>query len=125
MKPMFTRPKRAPKRVVYAEGEDERVLRAVQVVVDEGLARPTLIGRPPSSASAMLLHKGEVDGMLCGTWGTTAMHLHYIDQVIGLRKGTQDLRLHERADAARAPAVHLVDTHVNYDPTAEQLAEIT
>ena len=39
--------------------------------------------------------------MLCGTWGTTAMHLHYIDQVIGLREGANDLRLHERADPAR------------------------
>ena len=51
--------------------------------------RLTLIG-------AMLLHKGEVDGMICGTWGTTAMHLHYIDQVIGKRAGRQHLRLHER-----------------------------
>ena len=46
MKPVFAGAKRAPKRVAYAEGEEERVLRAVQVVVDEGLARPVLIGRP-------------------------------------------------------------------------------
>ncbi len=46
MKPIFAAAKNGPKRVVYAEGEDERVLRAVQVVVDEGLARPILIGRP-------------------------------------------------------------------------------
>jgi len=46
MRPVFAAAKQAPKRVVYAEGEDERVLRAVQVVVDEGLARPILIGRP-------------------------------------------------------------------------------
>src|SRR5207244_13221085 len=46
MKPLFTAAKAAPRRVVYAEGEDERVLRAAQLVVDEGLARPTLIGRP-------------------------------------------------------------------------------
>src|SRR5947208_5693900 len=46
MKPLFTAAKAAPRRVVYAEGEDERTLRAVQIVVDEGLARPTLIGRP-------------------------------------------------------------------------------
>ena len=46
MKPIFTAAKAAPKRIVYAEGEDERVLRAVQVVVDEGLARPILVGRP-------------------------------------------------------------------------------
>src|SRR6185503_17390041 len=46
MQPLFTAAKKAPRRIVYAEGEDERVLRAAQVVVDEGLARPTLIGRP-------------------------------------------------------------------------------
>jgi malate dehydrogenase (oxaloacetate-decarboxylating)(NADP+) len=46
MEPVFEEAKRAPKRVVYAEGEEERVLRAAQVVVDEGLARPVLIGRP-------------------------------------------------------------------------------
>jgi malate dehydrogenase (oxaloacetate-decarboxylating)(NADP+) len=46
MKPVFTAAKKTPRRVVYAEGEEERVLRAVQVVVDEGLARPILIGRP-------------------------------------------------------------------------------
>ena len=46
MKPVFAAAKQSPKRIVYAEGEDERVLRAAQVVVDEGLARPILIGRP-------------------------------------------------------------------------------
>jgi malate dehydrogenase (oxaloacetate-decarboxylating)(NADP+) len=46
MKPLFTAAKKAPRRVVYAEGEDERVLRAVQIAVDEGLARPILVGRP-------------------------------------------------------------------------------
>src|SRR5207244_9491544 len=46
MKPLFTAAKATPRRVVFAEGEDERMLRAVQIVVDEGLARPTLIGRP-------------------------------------------------------------------------------
>jgi malate dehydrogenase (oxaloacetate-decarboxylating)(NADP+) len=46
MQPLFAAAKRSPKRVVYAEGEDERVLRAAQVVVDEGLARPLLLGRP-------------------------------------------------------------------------------
>ncbi|RTL24954.1 MAG: NADP-dependent malic enzyme [Burkholderiales bacterium] len=184
MKPIFTAAKRAPnKRVAYAEGEEERVLRAAQVVVDEGLARPTLVGRPAVIAerverfglrlqqdrdydvvnvendhryrdywqtylrmterkgvtqqlakiemrrrltliSAMLLHKGEVDGMLCGTWGTTATHLQYIDQVIGKRAG---VKTYACMNGLILPGrqVMLVDTHVNYDPTAEQLAEIT
>jgi malate dehydrogenase (oxaloacetate-decarboxylating)(NADP+) len=46
MKPIFAAAKKEPKRIVYAEGEDERVLRAVQVIVDEGLAKPILVGRP-------------------------------------------------------------------------------
>ncbi|HEV7914514.1 MAG TPA: NADP-dependent malic enzyme, partial [Albitalea sp.] len=184
MKPIFTLAKRAEKkRVAYAEGEEERVLRAVQVVVDENLARPTLIGRPDVIAqrcetfglrlkegkdydlvntehdhryrdywqtyhqmtmrkgvtaqlakiemrrrltliAAMLLHKGEVDGMLCGTWGSTSLHLRYIDQVIGLREGA---KTYACMNGLILPGrqVMLVDTHVNYDPTAEQLAEIT
>jgi len=184
MKPIFTLAKQAVnKRVAYAEGEEERVLRAVQVIVDEGLARPTLIGRPEIIAQrtekfglrlkagvdydvvntendhrfrdywqsyhrmterqgvtaqlakiemrrrltligAMLLKSGEVDGMLCGTWGTTVMHLHYIDQVIGKREGT---KTYACMNGLILPGrqVMLVDTHVNYDPTAEQLAEIT
>jgi len=46
MKPIFERARQDPKRIVYAEGEDERVLRAIRVVVDDGVARPILIGRP-------------------------------------------------------------------------------
>ncbi len=184
MKPIFNAAKKAPKkRVAYSEGEEERVLRAAQIVVDEGLARPTLIGRPAIIAQriekfglrlkeeldydivnveqdhryrdfwqtyhrmterqgvttqvakiemrrrltligAMLLYKGDVDGLICGTWGTTLTHLPYIDQVIGKRAGVHTyacmngLLLPERQ-------LFLVDTHVNYDPTAEQLAEIT
>jgi malate dehydrogenase (oxaloacetate-decarboxylating)(NADP+) len=79
--------------------------------------RLTLIG-------SMLLHKGEVDGLICGTWGNTALHLDYINQVIG-----KDPQAHCFAgmNALMLPGrqVFLVDTHVNYDPTAEELAEIT
>jgi malate dehydrogenase (oxaloacetate-decarboxylating)(NADP+) len=79
--------------------------------------RHTLIG-------CMMVHKGDADGMLCGTFGTTDQHLHYIEQVIGRRPGASvfaamsTLMLPERT-------VTLVDTHVNDDPTAEQIAEIT
>ncbi|MDQ5916628.1 MAG: hypothetical protein QG584_2522, partial [Pseudomonadota bacterium] len=192
MKPIFDAAKRAPgKRVAYAEGEEERVLRAAQVVVDEGVARPTLIGRPAVIAArikrfglrleegvdydvvnvendaryrafwqsyhamaerkgvtaqvakiemrrrltligAMLLHNNDVDGMLCGTWGTTAQHLHYIDQVIGKRAGgspstPQDVRVYACMNVLMLPGrqLFLVDTHVNADPTAEELCEIT
>jgi malate dehydrogenase (oxaloacetate-decarboxylating)(NADP+) len=186
MKPLFQVAKDAPmelKRIVYAEGEEERVLRAVQVVVDEKLARPILIGRPAvlekriekfglrlklgehfevvnpdheeryrdywqtyyemgmrkgvtqdwaklemrrrhSLIGAMMIHKGHADGMICGTFGTTWLHLHYIDQVLGKRAGANVyaamnfLILPERQLA-------IVDTHVNENPSAEQLAEIT
>ena len=184
MKPIFAAAKAATKkRVAYAEGEEERVLRAAQIVVDEGIARPTLIGRPPviaeriekfglrlkegqdydvvnvendhryrefwqtyhrlterkgitapiakiemrrrlSLIGAMLLHHGDVDGLICGTWGTNPMHLNYIDQVIGKRAG---VATYACMNGLLLPdhQVFLVDTHVNYDPTAEQLAEIT
>jgi len=184
MKPIFNLAKRAlQKRVAYAEGEDERVLRAAQIVIDEGLARPTLIGRPEvigariekfglrleagrdydvvntdndhryrdywqtyhqltarkgvtaqfakiemrrrlTLIGVMLLYKGDVDGMLCGTWGNSALHLQYIEQVIGLREGARTFAC---MNGLLLPGrqVMLVDTHINYDPTAEQLAEIT
>ncbi|MFT7117451.1 MAG: malate dehydrogenase (oxaloacetate-decarboxylating)(NADP+) [Rhodoferax sp.] len=74
--------------------------------------------------AAMLLHNGDVDGLICGTWGTTAMHLHYLDQVIGKRAG---VNTYACMNALMLPGrqLFLVDTHVNYDPTAEQLTEIT
>jgi malate dehydrogenase (oxaloacetate-decarboxylating)(NADP+) len=192
MKPIFDAAKRAAKkRVCFCEGEEERVLRAVQIVVDEGVARPTLIGRPAIIAQriekfglrlqqeldydivnveqdhryrdfwqtyhrmterkgttvqtakiemrrrltligAMLLQKGDVDGMICGTWGTTTIHLHYIDQVIGRRPGRcsstpQDMPIYACMNGLMLPdrQLFLVDTHVNYDPTPEQLTEIT
>jgi malate dehydrogenase (oxaloacetate-decarboxylating)(NADP+) len=186
MKPLFQVAKSAPaelKRIVYAEGEDERVLRAVQVVVDEGLARPILVGRPAvleqriekfglrlkpgrhfdvinpdfderyrdywqtyhqmvmrkgvtqdmaklamrrrhTLIGAMMVHKGDADGMICGTYGTTHAHLEFIDKVLGLRPGANvyaamNFVITEERQLA------MVDTHVNENPTAEELAEIT
>ena len=184
MKPIFAAAKKAAKkRVAYSEGEEERVLRAAQIVVDERIARPTLIGRPAIIAQriqkfglrleqgrdydvvnveddpryrdfwqtyhrmterkgitapiakiemrrrltligSMLLHKGEVDGLICGTWHNTHLHLNYIDQVIGKKP---DATTYACMNGLLLPdrQVFLVDTHVNYDPSAEQLAEIT
>jgi malate dehydrogenase (oxaloacetate-decarboxylating)(NADP+) len=186
MKPIFAIAKKAPaerKRIVYAEGEEEKVLRAVQVVVDETLAKPILVGRPAileqriqkfglrlrpgvdfevinpefderfrdywetylsmtarkgisqqyaklemrrrhTLIGAMMVHKGDADGMICGTYGTTDVHLRYIDHVLGKREGVNvyaamnGLIMQDRQ-------VVLVDTHVNENPTAEQIAEIT
>jgi malate dehydrogenase (oxaloacetate-decarboxylating)(NADP+) len=184
MKPIFSVAKRAKnKRIAYAEGENEGVMRAAQIVVDENIARPTLIGRPAvieerierfglrlkpgvdidivstendsryrdywqtyhrlterkgvtaqmakiemrrrlTLIGAMLVHKGDADGMICGTWGSTALHLHYIDQVIGKRAG---VKTYAAMTGLILPGrnVNLLDTHINYDPTAEQLAEVT
>ena len=79
--------------------------------------RLTLIG-------SMLLHKGEVDGLICGTWGTTQLHLQYIDQVIG-RSPTAHTYACMNCLLLPERQVFIVDTHVNYDPSAELLAEIT
>jgi malate dehydrogenase (oxaloacetate-decarboxylating)(NADP+) len=186
MQPIFVAARRVPpqrSRIVYAEGEDERVLRAAQAVVDERLAVPILIGRPAvierglkrhglrlrigenltivnpeqderfreywqtyhgltkrdgvtaqyaklemrrrtTLIGAMLLKKGEADGLICGTISTTARHLHYIDQVIGRRAGAT---VYGAMTGLILPGrqVFLVDTHVNLDPSAEQLAELT
>ena len=183
MKPIFAAAKQAPKRIVFCEGEDERVLRAVQVVLEEGLAKPIVIGRPQVLArrieqfglrlkpgadfevvnpesderyrdywmayhklterkgvtpqfakvemrrrftliGAMMIHMGDADGMICGTFGINDQHLQYIDQVIGKRAGANvyaamnGLILQNRQ-------VFIVDTHVNLDPNAEEIAEIT
>jgi malate dehydrogenase (oxaloacetate-decarboxylating)(NADP+) len=184
MKPVFAAAKRATrKRMVYAEGEEERVLRAVQEIVDEKLATPILIGRPavlekrierfglrlrpgvdfevvnPESdpryreywetyhrmterkgvtqqyaklemrrrhtlIGSMMIHRGEADGMICGTFGSHSLHLHYVDQVLGHRPG---VKTYAAMNLLIMPnrSVAMVDTHVNADPTAEQIAEIT
>jgi malate dehydrogenase (oxaloacetate-decarboxylating)(NADP+) len=79
--------------------------------------RLTLIG-------SMLVRKNEADGLICGTFGTHALHLRYIDQVIGRRPGAT---VYAAMNTLMLPnrQVTLVDTHVNASPSAEQLAEIT
>jgi malate dehydrogenase (oxaloacetate-decarboxylating)(NADP+) len=183
MKPVFDVAKSAPKRVLYAEGEEERVLRAVQVVVDEKLAFPVLIGRPDviqqriqrlglrlrlgenceavnilsdtryrdvvaeyheltrrqgvtlaiakeamrtraSLIGAVLLRRGDVDAMLCGTQGAYEEHLRYVRQVIGTRPGARCLAA---MNMLMLPdrQIFICDTQVNARPTAEQVAETT
>jgi len=186
MKPLFQVAKKTAsdlKRIVYAEGEEERILRAVQVIVDEKLARPILVGRPAvletrinkfglrlkqgvdfdvinpdhderyrdywqayyeltarkgvtqeyaklemrrrhSLIGAMMIKKGDADGMICGTFGTTQLHLHYIDQVLGKREGAC---VYAAMNVLIMPERQLVmvDTHVNENPNAKELAAIT
>jgi malate dehydrogenase (oxaloacetate-decarboxylating)(NADP+) len=95
----------------------ERKGMTVQVAKIEMRRRLTLIG-------SMMLHKGYVDGLICGTWGTTPLHLQYIDQVVGKRAG---VNTYACMNGLMLPGrqVFLVDTHINYDPTAAELCEIT
>ena len=186
MKPIFAAARKAPpehSRIIYAEGEEERVLRAAQIVVDEGIGRPILIGRPAiidarihryglrmkegkdfgivnpehderyreywqtyrqlmarqgvtaqyaklemrrrtTLIASMLLRKGEGDGMICGTISTAVRHLRYIDDVIGRAPGAS---VYAAMNAVLLPGrqIFLVDTHINIDPTAEEICEIT
>jgi malate dehydrogenase (oxaloacetate-decarboxylating)(NADP+) len=186
MKPIYAAARTIPperSRIVFAEGEDERVLRAARILVEEKLAHPILVGRPAIVESrmkrfglrlqpgrdftivnpehddrhrefwmeyhrlmmrrgvtvpyakletrrrttliaAMLLRKGAADGMICGTISTTSRHLKYIDSVIGKRPGAT---VYAAMNALILPNRQLffVDTHVNLDPTAEQLCEIS
>ncbi|MEZ5740755.1 MAG: NADP-dependent malic enzyme [Burkholderiaceae bacterium] len=184
MKPIFASARQAErKRIVFCEGEDERVLRAVQVLLDEGIATPVLIGRPSvvdllierqgmriragehfelvnpeqderyrdywqtyhemaerrgvteavarlemrrrlTLIGAMMIAKGEADGMICGLVGTFQEHLNYIDQVIGRRPGAL---AYGAMNTLMLPGrqVTLIDTHVNIDPSAEELADLT
>ena len=188
MKPVFSAAKSFVKaggksRVVFTEGEDERVLRAVQVVIDEKLAHPILVGRPTVLADriekhglriklgedvevvnpdwddrfhrywttywermcrrgvskemarvemrrrltligTMMVHMGDADGMICGTVGGFADHLRYVDQMIGLAPGETT---YGAMNILLLPqhTLAVVDTHVNEDPTAAQVAAFT
>jgi malate dehydrogenase (oxaloacetate-decarboxylating)(NADP+) len=182
MRPVFAVAKKAKQRVAYAEGEEERVLRAAQVVVDEGLARPVLIGRKnviesrldrlglrlspgvnceivnilddprygqvwreyyelakrdgvsrgvameeirsrPSLVGAMLVKRGDADALLCGTVGAYADHFRYLARVIGPRPGVKTMASLQMLILPQRQ-LFICDTHVNLDPTAEQVAEI-
>ncbi len=187
MKPVFGQARMSPKRIVFAEGEDERVLRAVQVVRDEGIAQPILIGRPdeiqrrieaaglriregedfevihsennaffdahfdefwqtyygimqrkgvsPDYArrevrrrntlyGALMVRLGHADGLICGTFGRHETHREYVQSVIGTR-AEHDRYYTMNLLLLPGRTVFIADTYVNYDPSAEQLAEMT
>ncbi|MBV9218847.1 MAG: NADP-dependent malic enzyme [Methylobacteriaceae bacterium] len=183
MKPLFQRAKEDPKRVIYADGEDERVLRAVQVVIEEALAKPILIGRPgvvearlarfglsirpgrdfelvnpeddpryrdyvadyveaagrkgitPEAArtlvrtnatviAALAVRRGDADALLCGLDGRFQTRLRHIRDIIGSAPGVRELSALSLMITSRG-AFFLADTHVQYDPSAEALADMT
>ena len=183
MKPVLDAAKQSPKRLVYCEGEDDRVLHAVQQVIDEGLAKPILVGRPAvvneriqklglrirpgvdfklvdpgnlpqyeeywntyynlmqrrgvsieyarrevrrrtTLIGALMLHMGEAEAMLCGTFGHYQLHLDFVMDALGLRPGVHNaaamnMLLHPKG------TFFICDTYVTPDPTAEQIAEMT
>jgi malate dehydrogenase (oxaloacetate-decarboxylating)(NADP+) len=182
MQPVFAAAAKARKRVAYAEGEDERVLRAVQVAVEECLAYPVLIGRPEvirarikdlglrlaegddyqvvsvddeallaeladdfyqlrrrqglardtalaemrrnnTLIGAMLVGRGEADGLLCGTYGAYEAHLKPVADVVGRKAGINTLAA---MNVVMLPnqTVFITDTYINENPTADQVAEI-
>ena len=184
MRPVFEAARKRPARIVYAEGEDERVLRAVQTVVDEGIARPVLIGRadaiarcvsemglrmrlgdqvevldpardraifdplvapyqrlvgrrgvPPDAAArrmrnratvaaAMLLQTGQVDAALCGGTGDWWRQMEYLLPIISRRPEVSRI-FALSALILQSGVIFMCDTHMNIDPTCEQIAEMT
>ncbi|MGY4515022.1 NADP-dependent malic enzyme [Lysobacter sp. HA18] len=183
MKPVYDRARSDLKRVVYAEGEEENVLRAVQTVIDEELAKPILIGRPdviqtrierlglrmrpgvdfeltninsdprfdsywqqyhalterrgvtpaaaknllrsrPTLISALMVERGEADAMICGVVGRFHKKLGYLRSVFNFDRGVT-------GTAAMTAVINnlgtwfFLDTHVQLDPCAEQIAEAT
>ncbi len=184
MRPVFEAARKCGMRVVYTEGEDERVLRAVQTVVDEGIALPILLGRReeiarrmrgmglrmrldhnvqvldpaqdgavfhplvapyhalvarrgvtpdaaerrmrlrPIVAGAMLLQTGQVDAVLCGGTGAWFRQMDYLLPIIP--KSPAVTRIFAlSALILQGGAIFLCDTHMNMEPTAEQIAEMT
>ena len=183
MKPIFAQAKKEKKRIVLAEGEDNRVLHATQELVTLGLAEPILIGRPsviemriqklglhiqagrdfevvnnendprfkeywqeyyqimkrrgvsqeqarravignPTLIGAIMVRRGEADGLICGTVGSYSEHFEIYKNVFGLREGSNTAGA---MNALLLPSgnTFITDTYVNEDPTAEQLADIT
>jgi len=183
MKPVYEQARANRQRVVYAEGEEETVLRAVQTVIDEELAHPILVGRPdviqsrierlglrmragvdfeltninsdprfdeywqqyhalterrgvtpaaaknllrsrPTLISALMVERGEADALICGLVGRYHKKLGYLRSVFGLDPGVQ-------STSAMTAVINdqgvwfFLDTHVQLDPSAEQIAEAT
>ncbi len=181
MKPVFAKAREAQKRVIFAEGEDERVLRATQVIAEERLAKPILIGRTevvrerlkrhglnmvpgrefelvdpendpryreyvaaylevagrkgvtPESArtsvrtsttviGALAVHRGDADALICGVDGRFGQKLKHIRDIIGLAPGATDFAALSLV-IAPSGAYFFADTHVRYEPTAEEIAD--
>jgi malate dehydrogenase (oxaloacetate-decarboxylating)(NADP+) len=183
MRPVFSEAQKNPKRIAYAEGEEERVLRAAQMAVDENVAYPVLIGRKkvieerikrlnlrltvdenfelcdpendprykeywttyhhimerkgvtPAMAkniirtnttaiASLMLERGEVDALICGTVGEYQDHLHHITDVIGLKAGVETAAALRLLILPNRGNYFVCDTHVNPDPSVPQISEM-
>ncbi len=183
MKPLFEQTKQNCRRIVYAEGEDERTLRAVRTIIDEGYAEPILVGRPSvielrceraginlrpgvdfevvnpeederygeywrtyhnlnarkgctidaarsimrtntTAIAAVMVQRGEADAMICGLAGDHDWHLRYIDNVL-TQETVGSVYAALGVIILKSGAIFMADPYVNYDPTAEELADIT
>ncbi|WP_189681548.1 NADP-dependent malic enzyme [Seohaeicola zhoushanensis] len=181
MRPVFEAARAASRRIVLTEGEDERVLRAAQAILEETTETPILVGRPEvieqrcerfgldvrpgrdfelvnpendpryydywnsyhelmqrngvtpdlakaimrtntTAIGAIMVHRGEADSMICGTFGEFRWHLNYVTQVLGKEglhpQGALSLMILEDGP------LFIADTHVHHEPTPAQLAEI-
>ncbi len=183
MKPVVERARADKKHLVLAEGEDERVLRAVQALVDDNIAIPHLVGRPEVIANrierlglriqqdkdfqvtnpesdpryedywrsyhaimerrgispdlartiirtnstviaALMLHRGEVDAMICGTYGHYAWHLNHVMDVVGRAENVCDVSAMSTLIMPNG-TFFLADTHVTHDPTVNEIVATT
>jgi len=180
MRPVFEAARTATRRIVFAEGEDERVLRATQAIIEETTEKPILIGRPEviemrcerlgldirptrdfalvnpendpryrdywttyhelmarrgvtpdlaraimrtntTAIGAVMVHRGEADSLICGTFGQYRWHLNYIENVLG-RDGPHAVGAMSMMVLEDGP-LFIADTHVHAEPTPEQIAE--
>ncbi|WP_027259335.1 NADP-dependent malic enzyme [Leisingera aquimarina] len=180
MRPVFEAARAASRRIVFSEGEDERVLRAAQAILEETTETPILIGRPEvierrcerlgldvrpgrdfqlvnpendpryydywnsyhkvmqrrgvtpdlakaimrtntTAIGAIMVHRGEADSLICGTFGEYRWHMNYVEQVLGGNSysphGALSLMILEDGP------LFIADTHVRIEPTPEQIAE--
>ncbi|WP_300059539.1 NADP-dependent malic enzyme [uncultured Roseobacter sp.] len=181
MRPVFQAARQAPRRIVFAEGEDERVLRCAQAMLEETTERPILIGRPEvietriaragltialetdfdlvnpendaryrdywetyhdlmarrggtpdiaraimrtntTAIGAVMVHRGEADSLICGTFGEFSWHLNYVNQILGRGEphpvGALSMMILEDGP------LFVADTQVHLHPDPEQIAEI-
>ena len=184
MRPVFDVARKNPKKIVYAEGEEENVLRAVQMVVDEGIGHPTLIGRravvlnriqklrlrleidkdfdlcdpeddprykeyrrlyhdimkrngiSPAVAktivrtnttviASLMLQRGEVDAMICGTVGDFHVHMRHVGDIVGLKPGVETAAALRLLIMPNKGSYFVCDTHVNPNPSVPQISEMT